>query len=109
MKSEASSLKTVINEMDFLKETIIIQWNIKKRDLQLFATKLTKKTPDHRNAKEHNQSFIKNIKSIKQSKIIAQQQHTFENQTYLYKVSCYRTCKYNTLSTITKQAEKLLK
>ena len=36
------SLKTNINELYF-KKTVIIQWNIRKKDLQLLATKLTKK------------------------------------------------------------------
>ena len=36
------SLKTNINELYF-KKTVIIQWNIRKKDLQLLATKLTEK------------------------------------------------------------------
>ena len=36
------SLKTNINEL-YLKKTVIIQWNIRKKDLQLLATKLTEK------------------------------------------------------------------
>ena len=48
----------------------------------LLANKLIKKIPDPRNAKEHYQLFIrkKNIKSLKQSKIISYQPNTFENQ-----------------------------
>ena len=63
MKSETLSLKTIINELDYLKKTVIIQRNIRKKDLQLFVTKL----PDLCNAKEHYQSFIreKNTKSVK--------------------------------------------
>ena len=34
------SLKNNINELYF-KKTVIIQWNIRKKDLQLLATKLT--------------------------------------------------------------------
>ena len=41
MKSETLSLKTIINKLDFLKKTVIIQCNIRKKYLQLFATKLT--------------------------------------------------------------------
>ena len=67
MKSETLSLKTIINELDYLKKTVIIQRNIRKKDLQLFVTKLTEKIPDLCNAKEHYQSFIreKNTKSVK--------------------------------------------
>ena len=48
----------------------------------LLAKKLIRKIPDSRNAKEHYQLFIrkKNIKSLKQSKIISYQPNTFENQ-----------------------------
>ena len=68
MKSETLSLKAIINELDFLKKTVIIQWNIRKKDLRLFATKLTEKIPDPRNAKEYYQSFVrkKNTKWLKQ-------------------------------------------
>ena len=47
----------------------------------MFAAKLTEKIPDPRNAKEHYQFFIreKDTKSVKQLKIIIQQQKTFEN------------------------------
>ena len=47
----------------------------KKKDLQLFATKLSEKISDPQNAKEHYPSFTrrKNTKSVKQSKIITQQ------------------------------------
>ena len=43
MKSDTLSLKTIINELDFLKKTVIITWNIRKKNLKLFATELTKK------------------------------------------------------------------
>ena len=60
------SLKTIINELDFLKKTL------EKNDLLLLANKLIENIPDPRNAKEHYQSFIrkKNRKSVKQSEII---------------------------------------
>ena len=49
--------------------------------LLLLARKLTEKTHDSRNGKEHYQSFIrkKNRKSVKQSEIITYQRKTFEN------------------------------
>ena len=55
-------------KFDFLKKTVIIQWNIRKKDLQLSVTKSTEKIPDPHNAKEHYQSIAtrKNTKSIKQ-------------------------------------------
>ena len=44
MKSETLSLKTIIKELDFLKKTVIIQWNSwKKKDLLLPAKNLTEK------------------------------------------------------------------
>ena len=73
MKSNTLSLKTNINESDFLKE---ITYNsikrLNKKDKFLFANKLTKNIPFPRNAKEHYQSFIlkKNRKSVKQSETI---------------------------------------
>ena len=72
MKPKTLSFKTIIDELDFLKKTVIFQWNIRKKYLQLLATKLTEKIPNPHNFKEHYQSFIrkKNTKLVKQSKII---------------------------------------
>ena len=67
MKSETLSLKTIINNLNFLRKTVISQWNVwKKKDLLLLATKLIEKVPDPHDAKEHYQSFIrkKNRKSV---------------------------------------------
>ena len=57
----------------------------KEKDLFFLVTQLTEKVPDPRNAKEHYQSFIrkKNIKLVKQSKIITHQRKTFENPNIL--------------------------
>ena len=46
----------------------------------MFATKLTEKIPDPRNAKKHYQPFLgkENTKSVKQSKIMTQQPKAFE-------------------------------
>ena len=82
MKSETLSLKIIINELVFLRKTVVIQWNAwKKKDLLFLANKLIEKIPNPRNAKEHYQSFIrkKNAKSVKQSEIITYQPKTFEN------------------------------
>ena len=44
MKWETLSSKTIKNELNFLKKSVIIQWKVwKKKDLLLFATKLTEK------------------------------------------------------------------
>ena len=73
MKLETLSLKIIINELDFLETS-------KKKDLQLFETKLTGKIPDPCNAKKYSQSFMtkKITKSTKQ-KIITQQPKIFES------------------------------
>ena len=53
MKSETLSLKTIISELDYLRWTVIIQWNVKKQnDLVLLLSKLTEKIPDPCNAKD---------------------------------------------------------
>ena len=60
-----------------------------KKDLQLFATKLTKKIPDN----EHCQSFKrKKKKSVKQSKTITQQPKTFKNakKNFTYIIQNYK-------------------
>ena len=59
MKSDTLSLKTIIEELEFLKKTVIIQWRAWKKYLLLLANKLIEKTSDPRNDKEHYQSFIK--------------------------------------------------
>ena len=59
MKSETLSLKTYINELDFPRKIVIIQEKSGKKDVQLFAIKLTEKISDLCNAKEHYQSFIR--------------------------------------------------
>ena len=66
MKSETWFSETIINELDFLRKTAIIQWSIRKK-IFFFATKSIEKIPDRRNDKEHYQSFIrmKNTKSKK--------------------------------------------
>ena len=59
MKSKTLSLKTITNELDFLKK---INYNsmkrLSKKNLLLLANKLTKNMPDPRNAEEQYQSFI---------------------------------------------------
>ena len=68
MKSETLSLKTILNKLDFLRETVIIPWQKNKKDLLLLATKLTEEIPDPCNTNEIIKSFIrkKNTKSVKQ-------------------------------------------
>ena len=76
MKSQTLSLKTIMKELDFLKETVNSQWNIRKKKSTItFAITLTVKMHDPCNAKKQYQSFIKrkNKKSVKQSKVFTQQ------------------------------------
>ena len=79
-------MKTIANGIDFLNKAVIIQWNIRKKDLQLFATKVTEKIPDFCNAKERYQWFLgkKNTKSVKQWKIFAQSPKRFENPNIVH-------------------------
>ena len=82
LKSETLSLRTAINELDFLKKAVIIPWNSwQKIYFLLLANKLIEKVPDPRKAKEHYQSFIrkKNRKSVKQSEMITYQPKALEN------------------------------
>ena len=68
MNSKTLSLKTTIKELDLQEVTLIIQWNIRKKYIQLFATILTE-----------SHLKRKNTKSVKLSKVITQQPKTFEN------------------------------
>ena len=82
MKSETLSLKTIINELDFLRHTVIFNETLEKMiDLLSRTKKLIEKIHDPRNAKEHYQSFIKKkiTKSGKQSEISTYQPKNFEN------------------------------
>ena len=57
MKLETLSLKTIINELDFLRKTVIIQGNVSKK--RFVASILKEKIPDPCNVKERCQSFIR--------------------------------------------------
>ena len=80
MKTETLSLKTIINELNFLWKTVFFN-EIEKKNVQLFVTKLKEKITDPHNAKEYYQSSAgnKNTESIKQSKINTKQPKSFEN------------------------------
>ena len=84
---------------------------LKKKDLLLLPTKLAEKIPDPRNAKDHCQSFIrkKNIKSVKQSKIITQQPKTFKkpNIVDIKSVNIEHKKASHKLSKTVRQAEKV--
>ena len=56
MKSSTLSLKTVIKELDYLRKTVVTQWNLKKK-LLFLANKLIEKISDPFNAKECYQSL----------------------------------------------------
>ena len=77
MNSETLSLKTIINELDFLKKKAIIQWN---KRLTVTWSQINKKTRDLWNAKEHDLSFIRreNTKSVTQSEKTTYQPKSFE-------------------------------
>ena len=81
MTSEILSMKTIINKLDFLKETVIVRQNTRKKKLLLFVKKLLDDLPDPCNAKQHYESFLrkKNRKIVKQSEIITYQPKTFKN------------------------------
>ena len=58
MKLDPLSLKTIIKKMDFLRKSVVIQWNTwkekgtKGKIFLLLANKLVKTFPDTLNAKE---------------------------------------------------------
>ena len=68
-------MKTIIEEVDLLKKTVIIQWN-RKKYLLSFATKLTKKE-----YKAYYQFYLtrKSTKLMKRSKVTFQQPKILEN------------------------------
>ena len=43
MKSDTLSLKTIINELDFLMETVIIQWNTWKKGFIVACKQINRK------------------------------------------------------------------
>ena len=59
-------------ELIFLRKTVIIQWNIRKKIFKMFAIKLKEKIPNPLSAKECYQSFIRkeSTESVKQSNMI---------------------------------------
>ena len=69
-------MKIIIDELDFLKETIINHQHLsEKKSLISFANKLMKKISDPSNSREYYQSYLnkkKKEKSVKWSKIITQ-------------------------------------
>ena len=96
MKSETLSLETIINELDFLKKTVITQWKIRKKDLYLFAIKLAEKIRDLCNNKKPYQSFIR--KKIANSGKAIENNHSATKNFWKpkhrwYKISYYRTSK----------------
>ena len=54
--------------------------HLKRKELLLLANKLMQKVPDRRNAKDHDNSFLrkKNKKSVKQSEIITYHTKNFD-------------------------------
>ena len=60
MRSDTLPLKNILNESDFLKRAVVIQWNTWERYLLFLAKKLIEKLPDTCNASEHYESFLRN-------------------------------------------------
>ena len=59
------SMKTITDKSNFLKKTVITQWNIRKKQaLQLFGTILIEKIPDPTNVKQYYQSYLKLVSAI---------------------------------------------
>ena len=69
-------MKNIIEELSFLKKTVIVQWNIRrKKNSYCLQTKLIEKIPDAATTKQCYQTFLKNKnkKGVKWLKIITQQ------------------------------------
>ena len=106
-------MKTIINELNFLKKTVIVHWKAwkkkeEKKDL-LFANKLIEKVPDPHNAKQHYESFLrkKNRKSVKPSEMITYQPKTFQNPNTVDIKSVITEHSAHTLSKTIRRGEKL--
>ena len=52
-------LRTIIYKLDLQKKQLLFNETSEQKDLQFFGMKLTKKTPDLCDAKEHYQSFLR--------------------------------------------------
>ena len=103
-------MKTFIDELDFLKKTVTIQWNIRrKKDLLLLPIKSEEKIHYATNILSILFEEKKNTKLVKWWKIIAQQPKAFENANIVNIKSVTiehpkTSCK---LSKTIKQAEKI--
>ena len=73
--------KNYYKELDFLKKTVIIQWNAWKKWFIYACKQIKRKIADPRNVKEHYQSFIrkKHTKLANQLKNKYLSTKTFEN------------------------------
>ena len=56
--TETLSLKTIIKELDFLKKTVIVQWNAWKK-VTVACEQIKRKIPDPRNATKTLSIFYK--------------------------------------------------
>ena len=67
MKIIIDELKIIIDELDFLKETIINHWHTsEKKSVISFAKKLMKKISDPSNSREYYQSYLNKKKKKNQ-------------------------------------------
>ena len=90
-------MKTIINELDFLKKAVII-----------IAKKIIQKVPHPSNAKDNYESFLKkkNRNLVKQSKTITQQPKHFDNVNIKSVITEHPNTSYKLSKTI-RQAEKV--
>ena len=81
---------------------------LKRKDLLLLANKLREKIPDPRNDKQHFESILrrKNMKSVKQSEIIAYLPETFDTLD-IKAVTTEHPKTSHKLSNTIRQAEKV--
>ena len=104
-------MKTIISKFDLIQKTLIINWNVRKKDLISFATKLIKKIPDPSNSKDYYQSYMKKKAQtlVTRSKRISQQPKTLENLNIVNTKSAIaeHPKTYHKLFKTIKQAEKL--
>lgn len=93
--SKTSYSKTTIDELDLLKATALIQWNIKGKKLLSLATKLKEKITDAINLKNSISHFWKTKlkKSVKRSKIKSRTKNFRKPKHYWHKIGYYRTSK----------------
>ena len=95
--------KNYYKELDFLKKTVIIQWNTWKKWFISACKQIKRKIPDPRNVKERYQSFIRK----KHTKLANQLKNNYLSTKNFWKPK-YCWCKINYYR-ISKTSQKLSK